>query len=219
MFLLKPALWPSKALRMMGAHELLRDDADLLRERDTAHRARVHDDRRGHSRPLPPAARRGDVLPHGNRRARLEHPAGGGGGRARADRVRRPQRRGLQGDDGAGQRVERFLRPDDGRAARCPGPGVPPADLRAWRHLRGRLRRSLLHSLRGLLHGGGARGRTLPSARHPARTGRGEELLLPSLHLSGRPPQDLRRAAGHRASELPLQRGEASSNADWTTSA
>ena len=34
-----------------------------------AHRARVHDDRRGRPRPAPPAARRGDVLPHRHRRA------------------------------------------------------------------------------------------------------------------------------------------------------
>ena len=37
-----------KAARIIDSDALLPDDADLLRERDAAHRARVHDDRRGH---------------------------------------------------------------------------------------------------------------------------------------------------------------------------
>ena len=48
---------------------LLPDDADLLRELDAPHRARVHDDDRGHPRPLQPPERRRHVLPDGRRRA------------------------------------------------------------------------------------------------------------------------------------------------------
>ena len=64
---------------------LLRDDADLLRERRAAHRARVHDGRRRRARPLAPPARRRRRLPHRHRRARPQDPAGrrGAGRRAR----------------------------------------------------------------------------------------------------------------------------------------
>jgi hypothetical protein len=43
--------------RIIGGHALLPDNADLLREREPAHRARVHDDRRRRARPAPQAAR------------------------------------------------------------------------------------------------------------------------------------------------------------------
>jgi len=43
--------------RIIGGDALLPDNADLLREREPAHRARVHDDRRGRPRPAPQAAR------------------------------------------------------------------------------------------------------------------------------------------------------------------
>jgi peptidase M23-like protein len=46
-----------RAARIMDADALLPDDADLLRELEPAHRARVHDDRRGRARPAPQAAR------------------------------------------------------------------------------------------------------------------------------------------------------------------
>ena len=49
---------------------------DLLRQLDAAHRPRVHDDRGRHPRAPSPAARRGDVLPHRRRRARVEGRTG-----------------------------------------------------------------------------------------------------------------------------------------------
>jgi hypothetical protein len=42
--------------RIIGGDALLPDNTDLLREREPAHRARVHDDRRGRARPAPQAA-------------------------------------------------------------------------------------------------------------------------------------------------------------------
>src|SRR5207253_2347512 len=57
---------------IMERHDLLRDDADLLRERQAAHRPRVHDDRGRHPDAPPQAAWGGDLLPHGRRRARDE---------------------------------------------------------------------------------------------------------------------------------------------------
>ena len=129
------------------------------------------------------------------------------GGRAGPPGVRRSQRSRVPGDDGAGQRLERLLHPDDRRAAQGARPGVPPAHLRPRRHLRGRLRGALLCALRGLLHRGRARRRTLSAARDPAGVRRGEELLLQALGLPGASAPALRRASGHRASALPLQRG------------
>jgi hypothetical protein len=73
--------------RIIEADGVLRDDPDLLRELDAPHRARVHDDRGRHPRPQPPPARGGDVLPDGDRRARLEGLPGGAGAGARAVRV------------------------------------------------------------------------------------------------------------------------------------
>ena len=46
-----------KAARIIGGDALLPDNADLLRELEPAHRARVHDDRSGRTRPAPQAAR------------------------------------------------------------------------------------------------------------------------------------------------------------------
>ena len=115
---------------MMGADELLRHDADLLRQLDAAHRPRVHDDRSGHPRASPAPAGRGDLLPDRDGRARFEHPAGRRGGGPRPAGVRRPKRRRVPGDDRARERVERLLRPHDRRAAQGARAGVPPADLR-----------------------------------------------------------------------------------------
>ncbi|HET7760210.1 MAG TPA: M23 family metallopeptidase [Gaiellaceae bacterium] len=47
----------ARAARIIGADALLPDDADLLREREPAHRARVHDDRGRRAHPSPQAAR------------------------------------------------------------------------------------------------------------------------------------------------------------------
>ena len=54
--------------------------SDLLRQCDAARRPRLHDDRRGHPRAPPSSARRGDLLPDGHGRARLEHRAVARGG-------------------------------------------------------------------------------------------------------------------------------------------
>jgi hypothetical protein len=77
-----------------GNVALLPDNADLLRELDPAHRARVHDDCGGHPRPPSQAARRRDVLLDRNGRERLEECPGGRAGRCRPEDVRRPPRRG-----------------------------------------------------------------------------------------------------------------------------
>jgi peptidase M23-like protein len=47
----------ARAARIIGGDALLPDDADLLREREPAHRARVHDDRGRRAHPSPQAAR------------------------------------------------------------------------------------------------------------------------------------------------------------------
>ena len=54
------------------AEALLPHHADLLRQRGAAHRPRVHDDHGRHHRAPSPPARRGRLLPHGHRRARLQ---------------------------------------------------------------------------------------------------------------------------------------------------
>ncbi len=54
---------------------LLHHDADLLRQRRAAPRARVHDHRRRRARALPPPARRRHALPDRHRRARPEDRA------------------------------------------------------------------------------------------------------------------------------------------------
>ena len=71
---------------------LLRHDADLLRELDPAHRARLHDDRGGHPGPKSAAAWRRDVLPDRRRRARGEGRPGRRGAGALAAGVRRSDR-------------------------------------------------------------------------------------------------------------------------------
>ena len=76
---------------MMDHNALLPDDTDLLREQHAAHRACLHDLRGRHPRSASKAARRGDVLPHGRRRARdegLSRRAGAGDGGAGVRRFR-----------------------------------------------------------------------------------------------------------------------------------
>ena len=93
---------------------LLPDNADLLRELDPAHRARVHDDRRRHLRAAPATARRRDVLPDRDRRERLEERPRGGSGRCRPEDVRRPTRRGgLAAAARPGRRDTRLLHSHD----------------------------------------------------------------------------------------------------------
>src|SRR5262245_2540882 len=92
---------------------LLRDDTDLLRERDAAHRARVHDDRRGHPRPASPSARGGDVLPDGGGRACGQGRTGRCGAGTHAPRVHRSHRRRLARAPRTAERGHRLLHQDD----------------------------------------------------------------------------------------------------------
>ncbi len=89
-----PAL--QEPLPIIDGDALLRDNPDLLRELDPAHRSRLHDDCGGHLGAASPAARGRDVLPDRRRRACVE----GLPRRARAGnrpaRVRRPDRRRLE---------------------------------------------------------------------------------------------------------------------------
>jgi hypothetical protein len=83
-------------LPIIARDALLCDDADLLRELDTAYRPCVHDDRSGHPVAPPQAARCRDVLPDGRRRARVERLPRRAGTGARPHRVRRSDRGRLE---------------------------------------------------------------------------------------------------------------------------
>ena len=65
-----------KGAPIIAPDALLRDHADLLRERQAAHWPRVHHDRGRHPRAASSSARRRDLLPHRRRRARDEGLAG-----------------------------------------------------------------------------------------------------------------------------------------------
>ncbi len=84
-----------RAAPTLSPHAVLPDDTDLLRELDAAPRARVHDDRRRHSRSSPPPARPRRLLAHGRGRARDEGLSGRPGGGPRGAGIRRPHRRGV----------------------------------------------------------------------------------------------------------------------------
>ena len=81
----------------MGADgsSVLRHDADLLRQRRAAHRARVHDGRGRRAHPVAPAVRRRRLLPDRHRRARPEGAAGrrGAGHHAAGSWSTRPRSR------------------------------------------------------------------------------------------------------------------------------
>src|SRR5438105_2108567 len=98
---------------IMDTDALLPDNADLLRELDTAHRARVHDHHRRHPRATPAPAWGGDLLPDGRGRACRQGGARGRGARAHAARVHRRDRRPLAGAAAARQRVDRLLHQDE----------------------------------------------------------------------------------------------------------
>ena len=130
---------------------LLRHDADLLRQRGAAPRARVHDDRRRRPGAPPPPARRGRVLPHRHRRARRAGRRRGQGAGRRAQGARRPQRRALPGARPRGSTPPTTSSsaprdPEHGSA----GAGGPAARLRQRLRLRGPLRGLVLPALRRL---------------------------------------------------------------------
>jgi hypothetical protein len=106
-----------KAAPIMARNALLRHDADLLRERPAAHRARLHDDRGRHPRATSPPARGRHVLPDGGGRARDEGMACGGAAGAERAGVRRPDRRGMARIAAAVERGHGLLPQDDGRRA------------------------------------------------------------------------------------------------------
>jgi hypothetical protein len=81
---------------IMVGHALLRDNADLLRQRPPAHRSLLHDDCGGHPRAAPAAARRGDILLDRRRRARDQGLARRRAARAVRAGVRRSDRRDLE---------------------------------------------------------------------------------------------------------------------------
>ena len=104
----------TKGLRLsLAAMSFYLDDTDLLRQLDASHRPRVHDDHGRHPRAPSQAARGGDVLPHGSRRARGQgRPCRGGGG-AHTAGVRRPDRARLARARPERQRRAELLHPDD----------------------------------------------------------------------------------------------------------
>jgi hypothetical protein len=102
-----------RAAPIIDGDELLPDDTHLLRQLDAAHRARVHDDRGRHPRAPSQAARGGDLLPHGSRRARGQGVAGGCGRGSLAAGVRRPDRARLAQAGAERERRAGLLHPDD----------------------------------------------------------------------------------------------------------
>ena len=101
-----------RATPIISGDALLPDHTDLLRELDPAHRARVHDHRRGHRRPASPPARRRDLLPHGRGRACGQGRARRGGAGAGATRLHGSDRRRVAGSAPTGERDERLLHPN-----------------------------------------------------------------------------------------------------------
>ncbi len=92
-------------------------------------------------------------------------------------------------------------------------PGDLEGDGRQWRHLQGRLCRLVFGARRSLLRRGGDRGprrrRALRAAGHAGRMGRGGELFLPAVGLSGQAADALREPAGlHRPGRAPQRGGE-----------
>src|SRR5918994_456843 len=102
-----------RAAPIIDGDELLPDDTDLLRQLDAPHRPRVHDDHGRHLRPPSQAARGGDVLPHGRRRARRQGGPCRSGRGAHGPGVRRPDRAGLAPARPKRQRRAELLHPDD----------------------------------------------------------------------------------------------------------
>ena len=191
-----------------AADELLRHDADLLRQRGAASGARVlHDRRRRDGAPHAPA-RGGRLLSHRHRRARRAGRAGGGARGRHAAGARRPQRAALRRARPAAERLQRLLHPHERPAAHGQGAGDPQPDPRQRPRLRGRLRGLVLPALRGLQDRcRGRRRQPLPDPQDAADAREGGQLLLSPVGLPGRPAQAARRAAGLRHAAPPLQRG------------
>ena len=122
-----------------------------------------------------------------------------------------PQRRPFQGDGRAAQRVVRPLHPHLGARASPFRAGDLEAHAGEWGYLYRRLCRLVFGARRGLLRrgrNGRRRGQCAPRpAGHAGRMGRGEELFLQTVRLSGQAASSLRKPARfHRAGFAP-QRG------------
>ena len=173
-----------------------------------AHRPRVHDDR-GRRRGAPsPAARRGDLLPHGHRRERHEDRAGRRGGRARPAQLRRPDGRRLAGAPGAGERLERLLHPHDRRRAPGGRRGLRPADLRRRGDLRGHVpRASTASPARRSTPRASSSTDAVPQHGTVPEYFEEKNYFFRLSALPGALLRALRREPGVRASSHPLQRG------------
>ena len=135
-----------------------------------------------------------------------------------AGRARDPQRRPLQGDGRAAERLVRPLHPHHGAGASPFGPGDLESDAAERRHLHRHLCRLVFGARRGLLRRGRnrrRRGQCAPRpAGHAGRMGRGEELFLQAVGLSGQAAGALREPARfHRAGLAHATRSSASSRA------
>ena len=174
------------------------------------HAYEEHRDRR--ARPLPAARRRRRLLPDRHRRARPQDAADGGArGRhaARTSPTATPplfqemvEALGCSNDD--------FIRTTEPRHYRaCEEIWRRMAGGR--RHLQGQLCRLVLGPRRGLLRRGRDRGEggqcPLRAAGHAGRMGRGGELLLPPLRLSGPAARALRGEPRLHRSGRAAQRG------------
>ena len=123
-------------------------------------------------------------------------------------RTRRAQRRPLQGDGRAAERFVRPLHPHHGARASSLGPGGLEPDAAERRHLYRHLCRLVFGARRSLLRRGGNRRRRGQCAPRPAglagRVGRGEELFLQAVGLSGPAAGAVREPAGlHRTGFAP----------------
>ena len=181
---------PVGLARARAQQGVLRHDADLLRQRRPAHRARLHDGRRRRAHPLAPPARRGRLVPHRHRRARPE-----GAAHRRGER-RRPRRSGPTSSSRTpGSRCwrpstrQRRLHPDHRAAAHASGSrsSCRRCTTRA-RSTRAATRaptawRCEEFKLPGELLDGedGTPAAALPDPRPPGRDGQRDELLLPAL--------------------------------------
>ena len=126
-------------------------------------------------------------------------------------RARHPQCRPLQGDGRAPERLVRPLHPHLGARASSFGAGDLEPDAAERRHLYRHLCRLVFGARRSLLRRGRnrcRRGQCAPRpAGHAGRVGRGEELFLQALGLSGPTARALQRPARFHRSGLAPQRG------------
>ena len=187
---------------------LLRHDADLLRQRRAAHRARLHDDRRRRRDPLAPPARRAGQVPHRHRRARPQDPAGRRRRRAVPAGVRRRHRPALRRCLGVAGDRQRRLHPHHRAAPPHRRPGAAATLLRRRRHRARPLPRQVLRALRGVLHRRrAAPRRPVPDPQAAGRRVRGGELLLPPVALRRPPARLVRRPPRRHRPRVPRQRG------------